>query len=213
MPTTRELSHGGSTILQAERLRLILASNSDPFPVSPHSKRNVPQEESNHERIALPIAAALVLLIVLAVEAQAPLGGQFAGSARQTPINQSGIQGEIVFLDTGSSVHGLVVSGKATGLDPTQTYFSLLYNTSSLPGGPNACVPDPKAPPITDAQMFTNFWSVAPDGTGTLFRQKTGAAYVALSDVATVSIRKVTPGMNPPFIEILQACGRINVNP
>lgn len=165
------------------------------------------------KRIALSLAAALIVMVVVSVEAQAPLSGQSTGSARQTPISQSGIQGEILFLDTGSSLHGLVVSGKATGLDPTQTYFSLLYNTGSQPGGPNACVPDPNHPAITGAQMFTNFWSVAPDGTGTLFRQKTGAAYVALSDVATVSIRKATPGMNPPFFDILQACGEINVNP
>jgi len=62
--------------------------------------------------------------------------------------------------------------------------------------------------------MFTAFWSVAPDGTGTLFRQKTGTNYVPLSDVATVSIRKVVP-VTPanPFGDILQACGEINVNP
>jgi len=56
-------------------------------------------------------------------------------------------------------------------------------------------------------------WTVAPNGAGTLFRQKTGTAHVPLSAVATISIRKVTPEMNPPFFNILQACGEINVNP
>ncbi len=165
------------------------------------------------KKVVLSAAAVLVTLLAASLVAQAPPQGQATGSAQEHSINGSGIQAEILFLDTGSNVHGLVVSGKATGLDPTQTYFSLFYNTSSLPGGPNACVPDPKAPPITDAQMFTNFWSVAPDGTGTLFRQKIGAAYVSLNDVATISIRKVTPGMNPPFFNVLEACGEIHVNP
>lgn len=156
-------------------------------------------------------AAALAVLLGMSLVAQAPQG-QATGSARQTPINGSGIQAEILFLDTGSNVHGLVVSGKASGLDPTQSYFSLLYDVGSVPGGPAACTPPPTND-LTGAQMFTAFWAVAPDGTGTLFRQKTGAAYVALSDVATVSIRKATPGQNPPFFDILQACGEVHRNP
>lgn len=160
------------------------------------------------------VVVSVLALFAFSLAAQAPPAGQATGSARQTPINGSGIQAEILFLDTGSDANGLVVSGKATGLDPTQTYFSLLYNVGSVPGGPAACTPAaPPAPQITFAQMFTNFWTVAADGTGTLFAQKTGSAYVPLSGVATVSIRKVTPGMNPPFFNILQACGEINRNP
>ncbi len=60
--------------------------------------------------------------------------------------------------------------------------------------------------------MFTAFWTVASDGTGTLFRQKTGTDYVPLSEVATVSIRKVCPTCSP-HPDILQACGEIKVNP
>jgi hypothetical protein len=160
------------------------------------------------------VLAGLVfaMLVAESVVAQAPTG-QATASAQQHPINNSGIQAEIVFLDTGSDVNGLVLSARATGLDPTQTYFSLLYNTGSVPGGASACIPSSSGPAITFAQMFTAFWTVAPDGTGTLFRQKTGTAYVRLSDVATISIRKVTPGMNPPFFNVLQACGEISVNP
>jgi hypothetical protein len=108
--------------------------------------------------------------------------GQATGGAEQHAINNSGIHAEILFLDTGSDVHGLVLSGKASGLDPTQTYFSLLYDRRSLPGGPRACVPSPQND-ITFPQMFTAVWTVAPDGTGTLFSQKTGGAYVPLGDV------------------------------
>lgn len=164
------------------------------------------------KKVLVLAGVVLIMLVAVSLVAQAPTG-QATASAQQHPINNSGIQAEILFLDTGSDVHGLVLSGRASGLDPTQTYFSLLYNTGSVPGGPNACTPSPSGPPISFAQMFTAFWAVAPDGTGTLFRQKTGAAYVPLSEVATVSIRKVTPGMNPPFFDILQACGEISVNP
>ncbi len=163
-------------------------------------------------RLLMSAVAVLVVAVATSVMAQAPEGPSTA-AAQQHAINNSGIQAEILFLDTGSDVHGLVVSGKASGLDPTKTYFSLLYNNGSVPGGPNACIPSPSGTPITDAQMFTAFWTVALGGTGTLFRQKTGTAYVPLSQIATVSIRKVTPGQNPPFFDILQACGEIRVNP
>jgi hypothetical protein len=162
---------------------------------------------------ALVLAGVVfVMLVAVSLVAQAPTG-QATASAQQHPINNASIQAEILFLDTGSDVNGLVLSGRAVGLDPTQTYFSLLYNTGSVPGGASACTPSSGGPAITDAQMFTAFWTVAPDGTGTLFRQKTGAAYVPLSEVATVSIRNATPGMNPPFFNTLQACAEINVNP
>ena len=84
-----------------------------------------------------------LVFFALSLTAQAPPSGQATGSARLTPINGSGIQAEILFLDTGSDVNGLVVSGKAIGLDPTQAYFSLLYNVGSVPGGPVACTPAP----------------------------------------------------------------------
>ena len=63
--------------------------------------------------------------------------------------------------------------------------------------------------------MFVGLWTVDAEGTGSLVRpSKTGAAYVALNnDVGTVSIRKVTPGMNPPFFNILVACGEVARNP
>jgi len=162
------------------------------------------------KKVLVSAGMGFVMLVAASLVAQAPTG-QATGSAQQHTINNSGIQGEILFLDTGSDVNGLVLSGTAAGLDPTQTYFSLLYNSGSVPGGPSACTPSPSGPPLTGAQMFTAFWTVAPDGTGTLFRQKTGTDYVPLSEVATVSIRKVTT--TPPFFNILQACGEIKVNP
>ena len=126
------------------------------------------------------------------------------GSARQHQINRSGIQGRILFLDTGDPATGLVISGTATGLNPNAAYISLRYDTGSVPGGPVACEPSDST--LTEAQMFVGSWTVAADGTGTLFAIKTGTTYTALNDVGSISIRRVPGGT-------LQACGQIHRNP
>jgi hypothetical protein len=97
------------------------------------------------KKVLLSAGVVFAMLVGVSLVAQAPTG-QATASAQQHPINNSGIQAEILFLDTGSDVHGLVLAGRATGLDPTQTYFSLLYNTGSVPGGPSACTPSSSGP-------------------------------------------------------------------
>jgi hypothetical protein len=94
------------------------------------------------------------------------------------------------------------VRGTATGLNPNHRYFSLLYDGPAA-GGPNACLPVTSTQ--TDAQMNGGFWHVNSDGTGTISTDKTGAAYVSLNAVHTVSIRDVNQGF------LLQACGEIGV--
>lgn len=153
----------------------------------------------------------LTALVAVPIVAQAPAGSSTA-KAFILPIDESGIHGRIVFLDTGSPDNLLVISGTATGLDAAEgdVYFSLLYNVGSVATGPAACTPaPPPAPQITGAQMFTAFWRVNPDGTGTLLATKSGDFYVPLNQVATMSIREATPGSNPPFFEVLKACGQI----
>lgn len=138
----------------------------------------------------------------------APTFADEIGHARQHAINQSGIRGHIFFVDTGTDAanNGLIVMGTATGLDPTKAYISLLYDNGSFPGGPNAC--EPSTPdPLTGAQMFVGAWVVNADGTGSLFVRKTGASYVPLSQVRTISIRQAGVPDN------LRACGEIGENP
>ena len=127
---------------------------------------------------------------------------QGVGSARTHAIDGSGIRGRIVFLDSGDSAGGLVVSGRATGLDPAQGYVSLIYDRGAVPGGPEACLPTGG---LTGTQMFVGFWSVDEDGTGSLFVTKTGDAYAPIDDVGAVSIRLATMA--------LQACGRVQGRP
>lgn len=131
------------------------------------------------------------------------------GAARLHPVDGSGVQAQILFLDAGSPEHGLVVSGRATGLDPGQAYFSLVYDLGAVPGGPLAC--EPTSPALSPAQMAVGFWQVAADGTGTLFAFKTAGAYAPLDAFDAVSVRVVQGP--PPAGFVLQACGQVHRNP
>jgi hypothetical protein len=157
------------------------------------------------------------LVVILTLVSFLVLGGLFSTSASDKPstgaarlhqIHKSGITARIVFLDTGDPSTGLIVSGTATGLDPEDIYITLVYDDGSVPGGPRACEPPPDNDQ-TDAQMFVGTWTVAPDGTGTLNATKTGASYVPLDDISTVSVREVV-GVGLPELE---ACGEVHRNP
>src|SRR5262245_52020403 len=117
------------------------------------------KEDTTVKKLLMWLGINILAMVIpsLAVAQTAPTPS--AGGALQTPIDQSGIKGDIAFLDTGSSLHGLVVSGRATGLDPNlptgQFYFSLLYDKGSRPGGPTACIPSANNN-LTFAQMLTN---------------------------------------------------------
>src|SRR5215216_2222249 len=84
------------------------------------------------------------------------------GAATLHQVDRSGITARIVFLDTGDPSTGLVVSGTAKGLDPEDTYITLVYDDGSVPGGPRACEPPP-GNDQTMAQMFVGTWTVAAD--------------------------------------------------
>jgi len=132
--------------------------------------------------------------------AQAPPQGQATGSAGQTPINGSGIQSELLFLDTGSDMNGLVVSGRASGLDPTQTYFSLLYNNGSEPANHGR----------------SDVHGVLDRGPGWHRRAVSAENRDCLCTVERGGHGfdpKGYSGNEPPFFEILQACGEIRRNP
>jgi hypothetical protein len=157
------------------------------------------------------------LVVVLALTSFLATGLLFSASAFDSPstggatlhqINRSRITARIKFLDTGDPSTGLIVSGTATGLDPGDTYITLVYDTGSVPGGPRACEPPPDNDQ-TDAQMFVGTWVVRPDGSGTLNATKTGASYVPLDDISTTSIREVVGAGLPE----LRACGEVHRNP
>jgi hypothetical protein len=124
------------------------------------------------------------------------------------PIDKSGIEARVAFLDTGSAMPGLVVSGIAKGLDPTQKYFSLIYDNGSVAVGPTACEPTSNGS-VNGPQMPVGFWNVNKDGTGTLFAIKSGPSYAKIGTFRTISIRIVLGP--PPAGFQLRACGLVRI--
>ena len=134
------------------------------------------------------------------------------GRADLRPVDGSGITAKIKFVDDGTT---LMVTGKAKGLDPAESYLSNIYDIGSFPSGPGACVPtifDSQDPDFILPTMFLGFWEVDQNGNGKLFVTNTngGADFVPLDKIGTVSIRRFiapppAPGA-PPETELV-ACG------
>lgn len=160
------------------------------------------------------------LLVLLTFGLAAIIGFPCVALAQQTgftqvqPVNRSGIQAMIAFSDNGDT---LEVIGVATGLDPAQTYVTLLYDVGSLPGGSTACLPTDDS--LTFTQMVVGLWVVHESGNGTLTATKTGGSYVALDDFGTTSVRLDTQAGQPlpsapdPNRFVLQACGKVHIAP
>lgn len=148
----------------------------------------------------------------------ARVAGEAVRTAQATvhPTNQSGVKARIDFVDDGTA---LLVTGTAEGLDPTQTYLTLIYDNGARPGGPNACRPtifDPGDPEFLLNRMIVGFWDVDGDGNGILTAVNTnfGADYVPIGLFRAASVRRVlgpppVPGAPPPTA--LEACGRVAI--
>lgn len=153
-------------------------------------------------RITL-VAAALIAIPVVTFAGH---NGDATATANLHPANQSGVRGNITFVDGGG--FGLATSGTATGLQTSfGRYVSLVYDVGSLPGGPINC--EPTSTDLTDDEMFVGIWSVDGSGNGTLLPVGNLAA---LGDFDTVSIRdtSVNDGFGPTAVV---ACGQVAVHP
>jgi hypothetical protein len=135
---------------------------------------------------------------------------QEIGTAHLQPIDQSRIRARINFLDSGPPLNRLVVIGTALGMNPRQTYATLVYDTGSAITGPLACLPSAFPSPLTSDQMLVGFWKVSIAGVGRLFAVKTGASYVPLDEIGAASVRLVVGP--PPDGFILQSCGAVRPN-
>lgn len=127
-----------------------------------------------------------------------------AARATQHPVNQSGVQGRIVFTNVAG---GLLVTGTATGLQPSLgRYVSLVYDIGSVPGGPTKCEPTEELP-----GMFVGIWAVDALGNGNLIQLAPPEAIEPLEAIDTMSIRDTT--INGGFgVEAVVACGQIAVH-
>ncbi len=120
-----------------------------------------------------------------------------SGAAELHQIGGSGIRAKITFTDNGNT---LSVRGRATGMDPTVPYISLVYDAGAKPSGPSACLP---ATPgmLSQIQMFVGAWVVDAEGNGVLIADKSGLSYVALGDLGAMSVRNA-------ITRSLHACGK-----
>ena len=156
-----------------------------------------------------------VLIAALDTNAGPPTAESRTGKANLHQINESGIKARMQFQDDGTT---LTVTGTATGLEPGESYVTLIYDNGSVPGGPKACQPtifDPTDPGFLLATMFIGFWAVDPDGRGTLEAVNTngGFDYVPLDKFKNTSVRLVTgpppKGSMIPMTELV-ACGHVS---
>jgi len=152
------------------------------------------------------------LVVLLAVVSSSLLSGAATAFAESTTgdanlhqINGSSVSGRMEYTDTGST---LTVDGKAEGLTFGQRYASLFYDNGSVPSGPTACAPTNFS--ITFPQMFIGFWTVHPDGTGTIHVVKAGSSYVPLDKVHTQSIRHIISLPPGPLVVPVVACGEVH---
>lgn len=136
----------------------------------------------------------------------------------------SGINGLISFEDNGAAN---VITGYATGMDPTKVYVSLVYDVNSVPTGQNACLPTPGDNSLSFNQMIVGVWLPIGSSTRTLTVVKTGPdilpqgqgplAYFALRLAGTVSIRQDTqpgqpiPAAPAPGRFLLKSCGKVRL--
>ncbi len=157
---------------------------------------------------------ALILTATLASAGQAQADDVRVtrfGSSTLEPIGDSAVRARIAFIDNGVD---LIVIGTATGLDPSETFISNIYDIGSVATGPTACEPtifDPNDPGFILPTMFLGTWVVDAEGVGklTAINTNNGNDFVPLRRFRTVSIRQfVAPG-NPPET-VLEACGNVS---
>ena len=142
---------------------------------------------------------------IVAISVSADHSPTVTAQAKLHPFNQSGVKGRIEFTSVDG---GLLVTGKATGLEPSVgRYVSLVYDLGSESGGPEAC--EPTGVPIPG--MFVGIWAVDALGNGMLIQTVPPGEVAPLSVIDTISIRDTT--INGGFgVEAVVACGQIAVH-
>jgi hypothetical protein len=152
----------------------------------------------------LAIAVAGVFLIPAAHGQQ---GDAPVASAHLSPPNgDPGITADLMFVDNGKS---LQVFGQGRGFNPLKHYHTLIYDANAQPSGPRACVPSGTAAvPLSTDQMQVAAWQPIGSTTRTLQGLRKGPAYVPLSSIGAVSVRRHDQ-TGPNVLLVLQSCGDV----
>lgn len=159
------------------------------------------------------IVTSIVLSVILIISSAYAKHTLFAtGRTELFSQNGSGVKGIIDFTDNGRE---LLVAGTAAGLNPSQSYVSLIYDNGSVPGGPDACdltIFDSEDPDFILPTMFIGYWVVNSDGSGALSETNTngGVDYVPLDKFRTISIMLVDEESNDLS---LMSCGEVAIHP
>lgn len=168
------------------------------------------------------IPARLVALLAIAALCAAGVTAATAGATTRTtrmttttadvykvwlqPVNGSDITGTITIRDSGEQLR---FSGRAWGLNREKNYTTLLYDVGSQPSGPVACLPNPVAPqPLSFDEMQVGVWQPIGQRTRWLPARRVGRAYVSMTRVGTMSIRRVDQ-RGPTTTLSLVACGAV----
>jgi len=157
----------------------------------------------DRKRFVFMVGGVVVSLLLAAGPALIAAAGETA-HATQHPANQSGVMGRITFTDAGTT---LIVMGTATGLAPSTfgRYVTLVYDTGSVPGGPDNCEPTKPMP-----GMFVGFWTSDAAGNGTLHQGSTPIAPLGAFDSVSIRDTTINGGFGPTAVA---ACGQVAVNP
>lgn len=156
------------------------------------------------------VATALTIFVILGGPAQA---ATTTAHARLHQIDHSGIKGRAMLVED-ATAQTVTVDATAMGMDPSVSYVSLIYDTGSVPGGPEACEPTNES---LEGRMVVGFWQVDAAGHGTLHAvnfmdeddpDPSMTSFVPVAAIGTMSIRIV----DPEDLEEgeLQACGNVN---
>ncbi len=157
----------------------------------------------------------LVLIVLLAIVVVTVTAGGLGSkeSARAAADPPTHITAGFKFVDNGTTLR---VVGRARGMDPDETYVSLIYDVGSVAEGPTACAPSifsPADPNFILETMFLGLWEVDAKGRGKLSTLNTngGFNFVPLSKIGNVSVRRLLDG-TPDGQTVLEACGAVRTN-
>lgn len=154
---------------------------------------------------AITLANAAVLAASgLALAASTPS----LGETRIHPVKKdSHIQAHVHVLDNGSKLQFI---GVASGMNPNDTYVSLIYDNGSVSGGKHACEPTNKS--LSFAQMFVGSWEPKDSSDRTLSAAMSGSSYTPLGTFRTMSVREDLGAAipNPMDRFQLRSCGLVH---
>jgi hypothetical protein len=147
---------------------------------------------------------AMLFLLFLLLSGTSVAQPPQTATAELSPQGGSGITATLTFRDHRKT---LSVFGTGTGFDPQKHYHTLIYDANAVSSGPRACLPSGTLPFSTDS-MQVAAWQPIGSRTRVLAGLRRGAAYVPLSAIGVVSVRRHDQ-TGATVQLVLQSCGDV----